>query len=159
MTLPSLVTTPRPHRKHVLVIEDNAPDAMLTQMVHDQVRHCSTLAIVQDGNSALRYIRGEGEFAGEPRPDLIMLDLKMPGQTGFELLQKIRKVPGYEVVPVVICSGSDNPAEIRRAYELGANGVVRKPGDLKEFFRVIGTCYEFWCTAAVLPDISSMPAS
>ncbi len=123
----------------------------MTEMVHDEVQHCSTLDIVMDGDAALRYLKNEGEYADRPRPDLIMLDFKMPGESGFEVLRRIRQTPGFELVPVVLCSGLVSPADVRKAYELGANGVIHKPGDLKEFYRVIGVCYEFWCTAAVLP--------
>lgn len=133
------------------MIEDNPPDALLTELVHDEVRHCSTLDVVTNGTDALRYLRQEGEFENRQRPDLLMLDLKMPGESGFDLLITIRRLKGFELIPIVVFSGSYYPADARKAYELGANAVIHKPAELAEFFRVIGACYEFWCTASVLP--------
>ena len=151
MTLSDAAVRAPSTKRHVLVVEDNPPDALLTEMVHDEVRHCSTLDIVGTASQALHYLRREGEFEDRPRPDLIMLDIKMPGDSGLDLLAQIRSMKGFELIPIVVCSGGVSPADARKAYELGANGVIHKPNDLKEFFRVIGTCYEFWCTAAVLP--------
>jgi len=152
MSSPSSSRATAAMKRHVLIIEDNAPDALLAELVHDEVRHCSTLDIVNTGAAALRYLRREGEFADRERPDLILLDLKMPGESGFDLLTAIRRIEGFELIPIVVCSGSIYPPDARKAYELGANAVIHKPADLKEFFRVLGACYEFWCTASVLPS-------
>lgn len=125
---------------------------MLAQMVHDEVKFCSTLAAVGDGDEAIRYLRAEGKHSDRKKPDIIFLDLTLPGKSGLEVLEEMKKVPGCELIPIVVLSASDNPVDIRKAYSLGANCVVRKPSQLAEFFRLIGCSYEFWCTVAKLPD-------
>lgn len=133
-------------QRHILLIEDNQPDAMLSQMVHDEVKHCSSLHTVEDGDAAVSYLH-----EAKNRPDIIFLDLSLPRKSGLEVLTDLRSVPGCELIPVVVFSATGNPADVRKAYAQGANSVVKKPSDLSEFYRVLESCYEYWCSVVELP--------
>jgi CheY-like chemotaxis protein len=139
------------NRRHILLIEDNEADAMLTRMVHEEVKHCSWLQIVYSGDEALEYLRAEGKFSDRHRPDVILMDMTLPAQSGLELIGEIRALPGCQFLPIVMISGSDNPMELRRAYELGANCVIKKSSSWEEYFRKLESCYEFWCVVVELP--------
>lgn len=138
-------------RKHILLIEDNEADATLTRIVHEEVKHCSWLDIVHSGDEALESLRREGKYAYRQPPDVILMDMTLPAQSGLDLIRAIRALPGFQNLPIVIISGTENPHDVRRAYELGANCVVRKPGSWEEYFRKLESCYEFWCVVAELP--------
>src|SRR5579863_2295672 len=117
-------------RRHILLIEDNEADATLTKLVHEQVRHCSRLDIVNSGLEAIEFLRRNRLS----KTDLVLMDMTLPVKSGLELIADIRGLPGCEFLPIVMVSGSDNPAELRRAYELGANCVIRKSSSWKEYF-------------------------
>jgi CheY-like chemotaxis protein len=138
-------------RRRVLLIEDNAADAQLTKMVHDDMNQCSWLDIVSHGKQAMEYLRGEGMYSEPTRPDIILMDVTLPAKSGIEMIAEIRAVLGCELTPIVIVSGSENPVTVQQAYKMGANCVIKKPATLDEYFQKIGTCYEFWCGVAELP--------
>jgi CheY-like chemotaxis protein len=100
---------------------------------------------------APNYLRGQGEYSEPRRPDLIMMDMILPMKSGLELIEEIRPIPGCELIPIVMISGTANPLTLREAYKLGANCVMRKPGDWGEYFKKLETCYAFWCGVAELP--------
>src|SRR5258708_1243477 len=89
-----------------------------------------TLSVVNDGPGALAYLRGVGRFqdrSTHPFPDLVLLDLKLPSISGFEVLQWIRDQPDFQRLPVVILSASSEPKNIDEAYRFGANAYLAKP--------------------------------
>ncbi|HUA86892.1 MAG TPA: response regulator [Bryobacteraceae bacterium] len=139
-------------RRHVLLIEDNEADAMLTRLVHDEVKHCSWLEVVSSGAEALAYLSSQAKFAGRGRPDFVLMDMSLPAQSGLELIREIRAMPGCQFLPIIMISGSENPAELRHAYELGANCVLKKSSTWEEYFHKLEICYEFWCVVAELPN-------
>ena len=138
-------------RRHILLVEDNEADATVTCMVHDEVQHCSWLDVVDTGAKALEYLRREGKYADRPRPDVVLMDMTLPAQSGLELVKEIRALQGCEFMPVVLISGTENPADFRQAYALGANCVIKKSSSWDEYFRKLESCYEFWCTVVEIP--------
>jgi CheY-like chemotaxis protein len=138
-------------RRHILLVEDNEADATMTRMVHEEVKHCAWLEIVYSGDQALEYLRREGNFADRRRPDVVLMDMTLPAQSGLELIGEIRALPECEFLPIVMISGTENPAELRKAYELGANCVIKKSSSWEEYFHKLESCYEFWCTVAEMP--------
>ena len=143
-------TARAPHRR-VLLIEDNEADAHLAKIVHDQVKHCAWLDIVYSGPDAFEYLRGEGKYSDRTRPDVVLMDMTLPVKSGLDLIADIRAVPGCACIPIVMVSGTENPAALREAYERGANCVIRKSSTWEEYFRKLESCYEFWCSVAELP--------
>jgi CheY-like chemotaxis protein len=85
---------------------------------------------VADGSEAIRYLRGEGRYADRtayPLPELMLVDLRLPGMPGFEVLQWIRQQPGLARLAVVVITGMAAPGDAQRAQELGATGFMLKP--------------------------------
>lgn len=138
-------------RLKVLVIENDPAAARLTKEAFKEAGLKEGVHSVPDGDEALAYLRREQKYAGHPHPDIIFLDLHLPKRDGLEVLAELKANPDLALTPVVIVSGSANPADVRKAYELHASCYVRKPDDLHEFLNFIRTCYEFWGTLVTLP--------
>jgi CheY-like chemotaxis protein len=130
----------------VLLVEDNHGDVRLVREAlvdHGQRVH---LAVAHDGHSALERLRGP-----ERRPDLILLDLNLPGMDGISLLGRIKSDPKLRRIPVVVLTSSDSAAEIERVYDLHANCYLVKRSTLSEFERHIRHTIDYWTDAVRLP--------
>ena len=133
----------------ILLIEDNPGDIRMTQEVlRRSIAGCS-LTTIEDPEHALARLRGES--LPKMKPHVIFLDLNLPKIAGLDALEKIRQTPGLEFVPIVVLSASENPEEIRKAYQRGANCFIRKPAGLDDFMHAVTRCCEFWCNIVVLP--------
>jgi chemotaxis family two-component system response regulator Rcp1 len=144
----------RPERPvRVLLVDDNPADARLMECALKTAAVQVVLSIVLDGFEALAYVRRQGAFLSAARPDLIMLDLNLPGKDGYQVLRELRSDPGCRDIPVLIYSGSAAPNEVKRAYELGGNGYVQKPSDLDELMAVVASIESFWLRTALLPSL------
>jgi len=141
----------------ILLVEDNPADARLTleALRGGQVRN--RLHHARDGVEALEFLRREGDHAGAPRPDLILLDLNMPRKGGREVLAELREDPSLRLIPVVVLTTSAAEHDIRSAYALGGNCYITKPADLDTFFDIVNALEEFWLTVVKLPrpDLAS----
>jgi two-component system, chemotaxis family, response regulator Rcp1 len=135
----------------ILIIENDPATARLTKEAFRDAGITEGVRSVLNGDEALAALRREGAYNNHPAPHLIILDLHLPKKSGFEILDEIKKDSRLRVTPVIIVSGSDDPAAIRAAYELHASCYIRKPDDLHQFFRFIRVCYEFWGTVVTLP--------
>ena len=114
----------------ILLVEDNPDDVMLVQYAFDKAGILNPLEVVADGDAAVDYIGRTGAYAGregQPLPDLILLDLKLPRRSGFEVLSFVRQHELTRHTPVVVLTSSDQEADIRRSYERGANSFLVKP--------------------------------
>jgi CheY-like chemotaxis protein len=145
-------TRPRVNNKlDVLIIENDPATAHLTMEAFKEVGMVERVTSIPDGDDALALLRGENQYAGHPYPDLICLDLHLPHKSGLQVLAEIKENPRLKATPVIVISGSDNPREIREAYELHASCYIRKPNDLGMFLEFIQICFEFWGTVVTLP--------
>lgn len=131
----------------VLLVEDNEADIALVENAFRETGGPFTLHIAVDGREALRFLEEH-----RARPDLVILDLNLPGINGFEILQTLKSTPDLQEIPVVIFSTSTAARDIRRAYKLSANSYVKKPADLDEFFHAVGAIKRFWMETAALPN-------
>jgi len=114
----------------ILVVEDNSDDTELLRMAFAEAGMDGPIEFVRDGNRAKAYLSGAAPFedpSRHPRPDLLVLDLKMPGLSGFEVLQWVAQQKGLKPMVVAILSGSQWPADIDRAYASGADFYFVKP--------------------------------
>jgi chemotaxis family two-component system response regulator Rcp1 len=149
-----------PDRKEItiLVVENNDAEQRLMLEAFKAAGITSGLVYVTDGEDALMYVRGEGKYKGHITPDLIFLDLSLPKVSGLEVLREIKSSPDLMHIPIVVASGSDDPAVIRAVYALNGNCFIRKPNELGQFLRFIEMCYEFWGTVVTLsPRIPRIP--
>jgi CheY-like chemotaxis protein len=134
----------------VLHVDDDANDTALLQAAARKANLSFTLENVEDFEQTMAYLNGEGGYsdrARHPLPSLILLDLKMPRATGFEVLGWIRKNPGTGHMPVVVLSGSELQDDIRRAYIGGANSYLVKPLGFDALVSLVKNIYTVWLTA------------
>ncbi|MFZ4536662.1 response regulator [Propionivibrio sp.] len=142
-----------PHVFRILLVEDEPGDARLMQMAIRKSGYPLDLQRVEDGLTALECLSQQGErFRSSLRPDLILLDLKMPGKGGIETLQAIKQSVNLRAIPVVVITTSALEADVSAAYRHGAAGFVPKPTDLIEFVAVVKTLLDYWLMLVRLPN-------
>ncbi|CAA7623275.1 Response regulator rcp1 [Candidatus Terasakiella magnetica] len=135
----------------VLLVEDDPGDAGLVRIAIRRSRHTCRLHHVKDGDEAMAFLRRNGGHHEAPRPDLVLLDLNLPGRSGHEVLEEIRSDLGLRTIPVVILSTSGAERDIKKAYSLGASSYVSKPMDVEAFTAAIHSIEDFWFGTAQLP--------
>lgn len=137
----------------ILLVEDNRADVRLTSEVikdHDY-RFEFDVTAAPDGETALAILRREGKYAKAPRPDLILLDLRLPRMDGLEFLAQIKAEPKFRRLPVIVLAASQAESDVVRAYDLGAACYVSKPMDLMEFIDAVANLVRFWVGTVTLP--------
>jgi CheY-like chemotaxis protein len=128
----------------ILLVEDDPNDVLLVQRAFRRAGVDSPIQVVADGEAAVDYLAGRGPYADRerhPLPALMLLDLKLPRRSGFEVLEWLRRQPRLRRLPVVILTSSALTADTRRAYELGANSYLVKPLEfdaLQDMLRAVG---------------------
>lgn len=135
----------------ILLVEDNPGDARLAVEAMKEGKVRNHMEVVEDGVEAMNYLRGEGEYAGKPRPDLVLLDLNMPRMDGREVLKAMKTDPELCSIPVVILTVSKDEQDILSSYEHHANCYVTKPLDFDQFIHVVKSIENFWFTLVQLP--------
>lgn len=135
----------------ILLVEDNPGDVRLTAECLREGRVLNNLSVVEDGVQALAFLRHEGAYASEPRPDLILLDLNLPKKDGREVLAVIKSDPGLRRIPVVVLTTSQAEEDILKSYDLNANCYITKPVTLDQFMAVVKSIEDFWLTIVTLP--------
>lgn len=135
----------------VLLVEDNPGDVRLTREALKEGKVHNNLHVAPDGVEALAFLRREGKYADEVRPDLILLDLNLPRKGGREVLEEVKGDPALRNIPVVILTSSQAEQDIARAYDLHANCYITKPVDLDQFITVVKSIEDFWFTVVKLP--------
>jgi CheY-like chemotaxis protein len=138
--------------RDILLVEDDLGDAGLVRIALRRSRHVCRLHHVKDGGEAMAFLRRSGRHAQSPRPDLILLDLNLPGRNGHEVLEDIRADSALSSIPVVILSTSGAERDVNKAYALGASSYVSKPMDVEAFTAAIHSIQDFWFGTATLPS-------
>ncbi len=132
----------------ILVADDDAQDTMLVRMAAERASLCLRLNSVTDGEQAIDYLMGRERYAdrhAHPFPSMMLLDLKMPGMSGFDVLDFVRRDPNLRRLPIVIFSSSDDPKDVRRAYDSGANSYLCKPHSTGDLSALLKALEEYWC--------------
>lgn len=135
----------------ILLVEDNPGDARLAQEALKEGRMTSRLKVVVDGVEAMAFLRREGQYAGSPRPNLILLDLNLPRKDGRQVLAELKADDELRRIPVVVLTTSQAEQDILRSYDLHANCYITKPVDLDRFISVVRSIEEYWCSVVTLP--------
>jgi len=136
----------------ILLVEDSPADVRL---VREALKGCSVphhLTAIDDGHKALTFLRREAPHETVPRPDLVVLDLNLPGLSGREVLTAIRTDPALQHLPVIILTSSAAPQDVYALYCIPTNCFITKPLDIERFFFVVRTMVEFWLGVATLPE-------
>ena len=123
----------QPKLLHFLLVEDDDDHATILIRTLRQNRIANTIDRVADGADALTYLRREGSYSGKSRPDVVLLDLKLPRMDGHDVLATIKADPDLRAIPVVVLTTSDAESDRTRAYELHANSYLVKPVDFERF--------------------------
>jgi CheY-like chemotaxis protein len=135
----------------VLLVEDDPGDVMLVREAFADHKVGNVLSVVGDGVEAMKFVRGEGEYARFERPDLVLLDLNLPRKSGSEVLAEIKNDPKLSTIPVVVLTTSQAEEDILRSYEMHANAYVTKPVDFKRFGEIVQQIDEFFVGIVKLP--------
>jgi CheY-like chemotaxis protein len=155
----TLQTEPRSHRARgsnvILVVEDNPDDVLLLQRAFRKAPLANPTRVVTDGEQAIAYLEGQGEFADReayPLPVLALLDFKLPRRSGLEVLAWIRLERKLHGLPVVILSSSQEQEHIAAAYRAGANSYLLKPVDFDQLIALVKALDQYWMGFNVCPD-------
>jgi two-component system, chemotaxis family, response regulator Rcp1 len=136
----------------ILLVEDQPSDVRLTKEILADGKVANDVSVATDGEQAMAFLRRQGEFAGSPMPDLVLLDLNLPRMDGREVLAEIKSDPGLMRVPVIVLTTSSAERDVLDAYEHRANAYVTKPIDLDEFVSAVASIEQFWLTIVRLPE-------
>lgn len=142
--------------QYILLVEDDVNDAVLIQRAFQKAGLRGSLKTVRSGEQAIQYLKGTGEFAdraGNPLPFLVLLDLKMAGMNGFDVLQWLKGQPDLKRLLVVVLTSSNVQADVDKAYELGANSYLVKPVGFDEMVQMIRRFEVYWM------EINRVPSS
>ena len=132
---------------NILLIEDDLGDQKLIKKSLLNQRIGNELFIASSGEEALDFLSQSKAGVPEcPEPDLILLDLNMPGMGGKEFLKHIKADSKLDTIPVVVLTTSDSEQDILESYKLHASGYIRKPITLEGFRQVMSEMEEYWFT-------------
>lgn len=134
----------------ILLVEDDEGDAFLTENALRSGHVPFALHVVNTGEEALDFLYHRGEHRGAVRPDLILLDLHLPGIDGKEVLRELKAHAHLRRIPVVVLTSSRAESDILRSYNLHANSYMVKPGDPSIFERLASSLQEWWFESTVL---------
>ncbi|HOZ30399.1 MAG TPA: response regulator [Bacteroidales bacterium] len=132
---------------HILLVEDNQMDVILTLDAFREAKINNKVNVARNGQEALDYLFGEGKFADRdvfPLPSIILLDLKMPGIDGFEVLNQIKSTEGLKRIPVIILTSSKDEGDRALSYDIGANSYLLKPVSYEGFIEVVKKIDDYW---------------
>jgi CheY-like chemotaxis protein len=136
----------------ILLVEDSPSDANLTIREFKKAKIANNLYWVENGEDAMDYLHCQGAFTDVCRPDLILLDLNLPGMDGREVLAEVKADSHLKHIPIVVLSTSTDEEDVLRSYNLNANCYVSKPIDIHDFIHAIQLINEFWLAAVKLPN-------
>ncbi|PWU15247.1 MAG: two-component system response regulator [Verrucomicrobia bacterium] len=142
----------------VLLVEDDLNDIFLVKRAFKLAHVRSPLQVVTDGLEAMHYLKGEDKFADRqayPLPKLVVMDIKMPRRSGFEVLEWVKRDPLLRRIPIVIVSSSEDPMDINRAYELGANAYMVKPVDYRAVEHLFQSITQYWGLECAKPELQA----
>jgi CheY-like chemotaxis protein len=146
------------NNQFILLAEDDPNDVLLIERAFQKAGLRSALRVVRDGEEAVEYLSGRERYADReqhPLPFLLLLDLKMPGTDGFEVLRWARGQSELKRLLVVVLTSSNLQADVDRAYELGANSYLVKPVEFQEMVNLIQRFEAYWTELNRMPTASS----
>lgn len=139
---------------HILLIEDNQDDYEAAVRSLKKNHFLNPVQWCKNGQEALDYLYRKGEYennADVKTPDLILLDLNMPGVDGRQVLRQLKEDPQKRSIPVVILTTSKDSKDVDRCYEMGASTYIQKPVDFEGLTQAIRTMKDYWFGVAILP--------
>jgi CheY-like chemotaxis protein len=138
----------------ILIVEDSDDDYMATVRAFKKANLLNPVQRCTNGDQAIDYLLQRGEFSGPgkaPLPNIILLDLNLPGTDGKEVLRMIKADPNLQKIPVVVLTTSNAEQDIEQCYAAGANSYVQKPVDLVGFIQSVARLTDYWFNVSILP--------
>lgn len=140
----------------ILLVEDNPVDILLMQRAFRNETFANiSLQIVRDGDAAVFYLNGDGEYSDRdryPLPAIILLDLKLPRRSGHEVLVWLKQQPELKRLPVVMLTSSRQTPDVKRAYDLGVNSYLVKPVGFASLLEMMQSFNDYWLNYTELPE-------
>ena len=146
-----------PERAVILIADDSEEDIILIRKAFEKADVPNPIFAVRNGAEAISYLKGQDRFSNRdefPLPDLMLLDLKMPGEDCFDVLRWVREQPGLKSLRVVVLTSSDFIREVNEAYQLGANSFMVKPSDFQSFVELGKSISTYWLRQSRTPETS-----
>lgn len=137
---------------HILLVEDNEGDILLTKEAFESGKIINTLSVVKDGKEAIDFLTKKGKYATTTLPDLLLLDINLPKKNGHEVLQFIKADVNLKQIPVIMLTTSSAEADIITAYQHYANCYITKPVEMETFLDIISKIETFWISIVTLPS-------
>ena len=138
----------------ILLVDDNEDDIIIVREALDRAKLLNVIQVVYDGEEAMSYLRGEGEFADAKQPGLVLLDINMPKMNGFEVLEAMKADDGLNHIPVIMLTTSDRDEDIVKSYKDGACSFVTKPVDFEKLKQVVQDFSLYWALIAQIPPFN-----
>jgi CheY-like chemotaxis protein len=135
----------------ILLVEDSLMDARLTMGALKKGGLQHRLTLIFDGKEAMEFLLRKGRYAFAPRPDLILLDLMLPGKTGWEILSELKACAEFRDIPIIILTAADDENIDEKVDAYHVSHFVRKPVDFDEFLRVVKELKHHWHHDLLLP--------
>jgi CheY-like chemotaxis protein len=145
------------HTALILLVEDDEDQAALVRLAFQRARIVNPIHAARSGPEAIVYLEGTGPYSDRaefPLPSLVLLDLKMPGINGFDVLRWIRQQPALQSLRVVVLTASNEIRDVNRAYQLGANSFLVKPVDFDDFVQLTQAIQGYWVWRNKSPENS-----
>ncbi len=140
----------------ILLVEDDPNDVFFIKRAFEKAKIVNPIYVVEDGEEAILYLEGYGKYTDRekfPVPFLILLDLKLPKKSGFEVLEWIKTKDKLKRIPVVVLTSSSESPDINRAYDLGANSYLVKPVSLENLIEMVKVLELYWIILNKKPEI------
>ena len=135
------------HLNTILLIEDNEDHIEHTLDALQEVGLVKNIQVVSDGEEAIQYLYRKGKYedpAKSPRPDLILLDVKLPKISGFEILKRIKSDPDLKIIPVILLTTTGKKEDIDKGARLGTNDYIIKPVEYETFIQKVKGLGKYW---------------
>lgn len=143
------------HSIHILLVEDNEGDILLTKEALNQGNIVETISVVKDGKEAIKYLEKKAPYTESVTPDLIILDINLPKMNGHEVLKNIKANDNFKQIPVVMFTTSSAEKDILESYKNYANCFITKPDEVDDFLKTITLIENFWISTVRLPTTNS----
>ena len=136
---------------HILLVEDNEGDILLTKEAFEDAKILVRLSVVKDGKEAIDFLNRLGNYKDAELPDLMLLDVNLPKKNGHEVLQYIKGIDFLKHIPVIMLTTSSSQKDIDFSYKNYANCFITKPVEASDFIKVVASIEKFWVSIVTLP--------
>lgn len=137
----------------ILMIDDDREDFILVKEALESKRLKVDLYWAEDGDEAMNFLYRREGYASAPTPNLILLDLNMPGKNGFDVLKELKADRDLRKIPVVILTSSKDQKTVAQGYNIGASSFMLKPLTFDEMATAMNSLCEYWFALVQLPKV------